>query len=501
MSHDSARYPAGLRREPPVAARPSGGEARSRRTLAVLLMGGFLTVFDLFVVNVAIPSLKAGLGATIGEAGFVIAGYELGFGVLLIAGARLGDRHGWRRVYSFGVLAFSATSLLCGVAPDAPFLIAARVLQGGAAAILFPQIYALLRALPDETGRRRAFGLLGMTLGLAAIAGQVLGGLLVGADLFGLGWRSAFLINPPLGLMVMVLARPIPNQRSRTTRPIDWTGVALAALGLFLLMAALLEGPAHHWPLWSLICCPAAGLLLCAFVGWEHRIVRRGGDPAIDPGLFHGAAFSAGIAVVLLVYSAASSLFLGFALMIQNGFGLAPFAAGLLFAPASVGFVIASVAAPGLRVRFGSAALVAGPLLYAAGIAGLIVTAFRLSHGSVTGAGTGDSGGCAMFLPPLILFGFGQGLSMTPLLNLVIGSVDCRRAGMVAGIVSTAQQLGGALGICVTSLFFAHVLASPGNGPAAAGYAGAFGGAMLFNLAAVLAAAILIRRMTKGRPV
>ncbi len=169
----------------------------SALALTILLLGGFITVFDLFVVNVAIPSMQADLGVSFAEIGFVIAGYELAFGVLLIAGGRLGDRHGRRRLFALGMAGFAVTSFLCGIAPDATSLIFARLLQGATGAILFPQVYALLRVMYDDAGRRKAFGLLGMTLGLAAIAGQVFGGLLVESDLFGLGWRIIFLINLP----------------------------------------------------------------------------------------------------------------------------------------------------------------------------------------------------------------------------------------------------------------------------------------------------------------
>jgi MFS family permease len=163
----------------------------SALALPILLLGGFITVFDLFVVNIAIPSMQADLGASFADIGFVIAGYELAFGVLLIAGGRLGDRHGRRRLFALGMAGFTITSFLCGIAPNAPTLIGARLFQGAAGAILFPQVYALLRVMYDDAGRRRAFGLLGMTLGLAAIAGQVLGGLIVESDMFGLGWRSS----------------------------------------------------------------------------------------------------------------------------------------------------------------------------------------------------------------------------------------------------------------------------------------------------------------------
>lgn len=472
---------------PPTAEHSPGVATKtgpSALALAILLLGGFITVFDLFVVNVAIPSMQADLGAGFAEIGFVIAGYELAFGVLLIAGGRLGDRHGRRRLFALGMAGFAITSFLCGIAPDATSLIVARLLQGATGAILFPQVYALLRVLYDDEGRRRAFGLLGMTLGLAAIAGQVFGGLIVESDLFGLGWRIVFLINLPIGLIAVLAARMIPESRSADALRVDWPGIGLATAGLLLLLLPLLEGPNIGWPLWTWISMAASVLLLAAFLIWESRVAQRGGDPAINLSLFLNTGFSAGSLVVLLIYSTSTSLFLCFALLVQSGLGLTPFEAGALFAPASVGFVAASLLAPKLVARFGSIGIAGGALIYAAGIAWLMLTA----------SGLKDQSGAFALLPPLVLFGFGQGLSMTPLLNLVIGFVDERHAGMAAGFISTMQQVGGAFGVSVVGIFFVTILdREAGEAIAQASrYADAFSGAMLYNLAAVVVAAVVV---------
>jgi MFS family permease len=396
-------------------------------------------------------------------------------------------------LFALGMAGFAATSLLCGVAPDATSLIVARFLQGATGALLFPQVYALLRVLYDEAGRRRAFGLLGMTLGMAAIAGQVLGGLMVESDLFGLSWRIIFLINVPIGIIALFLARAIPESRSSDEMGVDWPGIGLATAGLLLLLLPLLEGPTVGWPVWTWGSMASSGLLLAVFLAWEALLAKRGGDPAIDLALFRHGGFSAGSLVVLLVYSTATSLFLCFALLVQSGLGLTPFAAGLLFAPASVGFVVASLVAPRLVARVGNMAIAGGLLVYAAGICGLIVTAL----------GIGDRAETVDLLPWLIVFGFGQGLSMTPLLNLVIGYVEEKHAGTAAGFVSTMQQVGGAFGISVVGIVFVGILASDGaEGLShAERYAGAFSGAMLYNLVAVLLAAALIVFMLRKRRV
>ncbi|MFA5610674.1 MAG: MFS transporter, partial [Alcaligenes sp.] len=239
--------------------------------LSVLLLAGFVTIFDLFVVNVAIPNIQNQLAASFSQIGFIVAGYELAFGVLLITGGRLGDLFGRRRLFIIGMASFTLASALCGLAPTAFLLIIARVLQGLAAALLFPQVYASIRVNFEGDHSRRAFGLLGMTLGLAAIAGQILGGWLVHADLFGLGWRSIFLINIPIGLLAIALARYIPETRAPHGQGLDSTGVVLISLALSLLLIPLIQSSEHGWPASSLAALAAAGLLFVIFYKQQER--------------------------------------------------------------------------------------------------------------------------------------------------------------------------------------------------------------------------------------
>ncbi|MGU3577051.1 MFS transporter [Brucellaceae bacterium C25G] len=463
----------------------NSGKARpSMLAMSILLLGGFITVFDLFVVNVAIPSMQTDLGASFADIGFVIAGYELAFGVLLIAGARLGDQYGRCRMFALGMAGFAVASLLCGIAPDATTLIIARMLQGATGAILFPQVYALLRVMYDDKDRHRAFGFLGMTLGLAAIAGQVLGGLIVESNLFGLGWRMIFLINLPVGIIAFLSARIIPESRGVNSVAVDWLGIGLATTGLLLLLLPLLEGPNIGWPLWTWISLFASALVLALFLVWEHWAAQHGYHPAINLHLFRNKEFTIGSLVVLLIYSTSTSLFLCFALLLQTGLGLTPSVAGMLFAPASIGFVIASLSAPLLVARFKTKALAGGMLIYAAGIGWLAVVATSID-------GKGD---VLAFLPPLILFGFGQGLSMTPLLNLVIGYVDEYYAGMAAGFISTMQQIGGAFGVSVVGIFFVSILDGDDGESLSLveRYSSAFSGAMIYNFSAVLLSVVFI---------
>lgn len=456
--------------------------------LSVLLLAGFVTIFDLFVVNVAIPSMQAGLGASFAQIGFIVAGYELAFGVLLITGGRLGDLFGRRRLFVVGMAGFTVASALCGLAPSAGFLIGARVLQGLAAALLFPQVYASIRVNFDGDDSRRAFGLLGMTLGLAAIAGQVLGGWLVHADLFGLGWRSIFLINVPIGLIAIAAARCIPESRAPQRPALDWTGVALVSAGLALLLVPLIEGPGQGWPAWSFGSLGLSAALLALFHCQQERRRAAGELPLVDMHLLAQRRFALGTVLVLLVYSTSSSFFLCFALLVQTGLGLDPFVAGSIFAPCSVGFVAASLAAPRLVARWGTAAIVSGALVYAVSI-GLLIAQVQVAGAELVPM---------RLIPVLVVAGAGQGFIMTPLLNLVLGFVDEAQAGMASGVISTVQQVGAALGVAVVGILFGAALAAGDGAAAQAGqYASAFVAGMLYNLGAALLVCILLRMLAR----
>ncbi|MBA1221791.1 UNVERIFIED_ORG: EmrB/QacA subfamily drug resistance transporter [Pseudomonas parafulva] len=452
--------------------------------LSVLLLAGFVTIFDLFVVNVAIPSLQTGLNASFAQIGFIVAGYELAFGVLLITGGRLGDVFGRRRLFIVGMAGFTVASALCGLAPSAAFLISARVVQGLAAALLFPQVYASIRVNFDAQDSRRAFGLLGMTLGLSAIAGQVLGGWMVHADLFGSGWRSIFLINVPIGLLAIVAARYIPESRAPQRPDLDWAGVALVSLGLALLLVPLIEGPGQGWPAWSFCALGLALALLALFKRQQERRRATGNLPLVDMQLLAQRRFALGALLVLVVYSTSSSFFLCFALLMQSGLGLDPFRAGSIFAPCSVGFVLASLAAPRLVARWGIRAIVAGALLYALSI-GLLIAQVQTAGAQLV---------AVRLIPVLIVVGAGQGLVMTPLLNLVLALVDEAKAGMASGVISTVQQVGAALGVAVVGIFFAAALpGAEGSFVQAGQYVHGFVAGMLYNLgAAVMVIALLV---------
>lgn len=440
--------------------------------LGVLLLAGFVTIFDLFVVNIAIPSIQRDLHVNMAQIGFIIAGYELAFGTFLITGGRLGDIFGRRRLFIVGMAGFTLASVLCGQAQGAAFIIGARVLQGMAAALLFPQVYASIRATFSAVRARRAFALLGMTLGLAAIAGQVLGGWLVSADLFSLGWRNIFFVNIPVGLFAIFTARYIPESRMPEHTELDWAGVMLISTGLALLLVSIIEGPLRGWPAWCWWSLGSAALLLTLFYRQQEYRRKAGGIPMVDMQLLTQRRFTLSAILVLLIYSTSSSFFLCFALLAQNGLDLDPFTAGSIFAPCSIGFILASLASPRMTARWGTMAIAFGAHIYALSTALLIAQVWL----------TGSTLLPVHLIPILIAVGAGQGLIMTPLLNVVLGFVEREQAGMASGVISTLQQIGAALGVAIVGGLFGSVLREGKTLTLAEQYSSAFVTGMLYNL-------------------
>lgn len=474
---------AGIRQSQPALS------ARRWWGLALLLSGSFVTVLDVFIVNVAIPRIRADLAASFAEVELVIAVYALAYAVSLVTGGRLGDIHGRRRMFMLGMAGFTLASALCGLAPTPVALIAARLVQGVTAAMLFPQVLAIIRVSFEGDDRRRAFGAMGVVLGSSAIAGQLLGGFLVEHAPWGLGWRAVFLVNLPLALVVLPLAgRLIPESRAEGAVRLDLPGAALAALGLGLAVYPLVEGRQAGWPLWAFASLAAAVPVLALFVWFERRTAARGGAPVIDVALFGNRGFAAGVVLFLVFYSTLNSFFLANALLLQLGLGLGPFAAGSVMAPSAVVFAVMSVQAGRVVARFGTAALEAGALACAA--------AFALVAGYVGWSGAASDPVALALL--MTVFGAGSGLLMTPLLNVVLSTVEARHAGMASGAVSTMQQVGGALGIAVVGAIFFGTLdaaAALGAGPGAGAYAHAYATALGYNLAATALVWALLRRL------
>ena len=431
----------------PKRTDPGAGRAVSWAPLAVILCGTFVFVLDFFIVNVALPSIQRDLAASAAAVEWVVAGYGLTTASFLVTGGRLGDHYGRRTVFCAGLAAFTVASLLCAVAPDAGFLVAARLIQGIAAAVMAPNVLSILGTTYAGPARVRAISAYGMVMGLAAVGGQLLGGLLISADVAGLGWRAIFWVNVPIGLITLVLARRVvPESRSGTPGRLDLRGAVLLTAALVAIVLPLLDGRAHGWPAWSWACLAAGPVLLAVFAAHLRAVARRGGQPLLDPAVFTAPALRAGLACQLLFWCQQAASYLLLALYLQDGRGLSPIASGGVFTVLAAGYLATSLRAPALTLRFGRRVVVLGALVAALGNAVLILAVL------------GDSAAVGWLLPGLFLLGAGQGLCITPLTTTVLAHADPRQAGSVSGALATSQQVGSAIGVAVTGVIFYGLL-------------------------------------------
>jgi EmrB/QacA subfamily drug resistance transporter len=413
--------------------------------LAVVLTGTFMVVLDFFIVNVAMPAMQSDLHAGTGAIEWVVAGYGLTFATFLITAGRLGDQLGRRRMFSLGLALFTLASAACGVASSPTVLVVARLAQGLAAALLSPQVLSIIGVVYSGPDRVRAISIYGIVLGLAAVGGQLIGGVLVQADIAGLEWRSCFLINVPIGALALLLVgRAVPESRAEEARRLDLVGTALVTLGLVDVVLPLVEGRQHGWPVWTWVCLGAAPITLAAFAAHQRRLSRRGGAPLLDPALFRERAFSAGLVTQLVFFSSMASYFLVLALYLQQGRGLDALQAGLVFTILAAAYLVASFYAPGLTPRLGRRLPAIGGLVLAVG------------HGllAVGVADIGVGGSIALLVPGLLLEGAGMGLVITPLTSTVLGNMQPQTAGAASGALSTMQQVGNALGVAITGVVF-----------------------------------------------
>src|SRR5690349_1168649 len=341
--------------------------------LPVVLAGTFMVVLDFFIVNVALPSMQSGLGASNTAVEWVVAGYALTSAIFVITAGRLGDRFGRRRMFSLGLALFTVASAACGAAGTPLELVLARLLQGVGAALLTPNVLSLIGVLYSGPDRVRALSVYGTVMGLAAVGGQLIGGALIAADPAGLSWRTCFLINIPIGIAALVLApRVIAQSRQSGAPGLDRVGTALATAGLTAVVLPLLEGRQHGWPVWTWVSLALAPVLVAAFIAHQRHLSRRGGSPLIDVALFRERSFSAGLITQLCFWAGQASFFVVLALYLQNGRGLQPLPAGLVFTILAAAYVAASMRAPGLTARYGRGVIGFGALVLAGGHALLL---------------------------------------------------------------------------------------------------------------------------------
>lgn len=456
------------------------------RAVPVVMVGTFMAIMDVFIVLVAAPAIQADLHASAAEVQFVLAGYQLAYAVTLITGGRLGDMYGRKAVLLIGMAVFVVASAGCGVAPNAASLIGIRLVQGVGAALMFPQVFSIIQVLLPESQRHRAFGVLGAVIGLSTIVGQVVGGLLIHADLFGSSWRPVFLINVPIGLVTIALvARLVPESRAARAHRLDMPGVLVLTVALFLLVVPLVEGGQYGWPAWSWGSLGACVLAFGVFVLVERGVAARGRTPLVALPLLVQRPFVVGMSLVMVAYAALNSFFLVLSLTLQDGLGLSALGAGLVYAPQAALFLGASLLAGRLAPILGRRLLVLGGVITVLGFAATIAVA--VASGPRLTAG--------ILVPTLLIQGVGEGLMLTPLINAVLSRTGREHVGLASGVLSTAQQVGGALGVAVVGMiFFATLRGTAGVG----NYAHAIGVATIFNLAMTALATVLVLALPKA---
>lgn len=429
----------------------------SRWLLPVILLGNVLNVVDVFVVNVALPTLTKTLHASPAALELVVAGYSVAYACFLVMGGRLGDSFGRRRLFLLGMAGFTITSALCGLAPNADVLIVARLGQGITAALMVPQVLATIQVTYQGPARQRALGIFGAIMGIAAAAAQILGGILVSADLFGLSWRPAFLINIPVWIVGIIAARRVvPDTRAARPAPIDRLGTALLGTAVLLLLVPLTLGHEEHWPAWCWIMLAASPVAAATFGVVQALKERRGTLPLLPPSLLRSRGMLPGLATGLVFFATFGGMMLTTTVAFQAGLHYSPIKAGFTLAPYATAFLLTSLLTRRLVARFGKYVIVVGGVVLAGGFA---LVALQAHHG-FAGMTPLD------FAPGLVVIGLGQAAIAIPIASVVLAGVPSEQAGVAAGVFGTTQQISVALGIALVGSTFFSLASSRGFGTA-----------------------------------
>jgi EmrB/QacA subfamily drug resistance transporter len=426
------------------------------RALAICLVGGFMVLLDVSIVNVALPSIRTGLSAAQSELQWVVSGYALAFGLVLVPAGRIGDLRGRRTMFVTALGLFTLASAACGAATGSLFLVIARFVQGFAGGTLTPQISALIQEMFEGRERGKAFGLFGTVVGISTAIGPLLGGLLITAFGDAEGWRAVFFVNVPIGAIAMPIAwRLLPAGAATEQRrhDLDPLGVGLLAAAAVALLLPLVQE--REWSgsgKWLLI--PLAAALAAVFVVWERRYERRGKEPLVDFDLFRRRSYSFGSAVATVYFAAFTPLFFIFTLYLQSGQRYSALLAGLAITPFAIGSGLTAGLGGRVVHRFGRPMVVVGLLLVSVGFVGLLV-AVHLAPSHHTGWAT---------LGPLLIAGLGSGLVIAPNQTLTLSEVPVARSGTAGGLLQTGQRIGAAIGIAaVGSMFFSTLASSRGD--------------------------------------
>lgn len=407
--------------------------------LMVVLTGYALSIVDASIVNVALTSISDDLHGGPAALELVVSGYGLTYALGLVLGGRLGDAFGRRRLYAYGLAAFTLTSALCGVAPTIEFLVTARLLQGAAAAMLVPQVLATIQAVTEGQARAKAISLYGATAALGMVAGQILGGLLVSLDIAGIGWRSVFAINVPIGVAALLVIRRVPATRADKKPGFDPLGTVLFGVTMVCLLALVVAGPELGWPpwLWSLLAIAAAGALALARA--ERGLEARGGSPLLSPSVLSHPGMRRGLAAMVPFSASFGAFLFVYALIAQGHFGFDGLTSGAVMTPFAVAFFVVALFIPRIAAALGARIVTLGALVQSTGLLLLaLVIWLGWPHPSLV-----------LVLVGIALFGVGAALTGPTLFRMILADVPPAQAGMGSGVLVTSQQMATALGATI----------------------------------------------------
>ena len=426
------------------------GVVRSRGVATtVLMVATFMDLMDSTITNVALPTIGKNLGATPEQLEWTVAGYVIAFATLLITGGRLGDIFGHRRIFVIGIVGFTLASLGAALSQTGDLLVAARVLQGGFAGIMMPQVLSSVQVMFAPEERAPVLGIIGSLSALGAVGGLILGGWLVTADLLGMGWRSIFLVNVPIGV-VLVVAALLFVPRSRSEHPLrpDLVGVLLGGVGVFLVVFPLTDGRAAGWAWWIWAMLTMSPFVIVAFVWQQGRMLKAHKAPLLPLPLFRDRGFASGQLVQVLSSIGNGGYVLILLYYVQSALGFTALAAGLTLLPFALGSMAAAPLAILATKRIGKWAVLLGGLVQAAALTWVMWTIWT-AGAALTGWDV---------TAPLTLVGAGMMTLIMPLTSITLESVPTLDAGAASGTLTTFGQIGMVLGVALAGSVFFGIL-------------------------------------------
>ena len=436
-----------------------GNITKKQRSIALLIvsLAFVMDLLDATIINIALPSIQADLGASFAAIQWMVAGYIMAFALLLITGGRMGDVFGYKKMFLIGIGGFTVASLVCGIAGTPELLVGARLVQGTMAALMVPQVMSMMQIMYKPNERTKVMGLFGMLGGMAATLGPIVGGILINADILNLDWRPIFLINLPVGIAAFIAGvKFLPDGKSPHPLRLDMIGTGILVAALSLLIFPLIQGRELDWPAWTFWMLGASIPAIAIFAWYERYKNKKDNSALIEPSLLKKRTFSRGLILNMVITAAMLGFFLTFTIVLQAGLGMSVLKAALIGIPTAVGigFAIAVISQKLVPV-LGRYVVTIGAI---AGAIGFLITAWVITRYGLSVSGW-------QFIPGLFIMGVGLGSIMGSMFSVTLQDVDPRHAGSASGTLSAVQQIGGAIGVAVIGVVFFGQLAT--NAPKA----------------------------------